>query len=64
MEVISDIEWKEFIDSNYVSLDVIEIIALRIIYNHVQTVREIAIYKEHSQRIENMIKKLKRNGIV
>lgn len=55
-KVISDIEWAEFIDCNTVSEDVIEVIALRIINSIEQTEREIAIYKEHSERIESKIK--------
>ena len=59
VEVISDLEWEDFVNDNYVSLDVIEVIALRIIGCFEQTDREIAIYKEHSKRIENKIKRLK-----
>ncbi len=59
--IISDLEWNDFVNDNYISTDIVEVIALRIIYGQQQTEREIAIYKEHSQRIENMIKKLKRN---
>jgi len=58
-EVISDREWNDFTDDNIVCEDVIEIIAIRIMYNHKQTDREIAIYKEHGARIEKKIKELK-----
>jgi hypothetical protein len=44
-EVISDLEWQDFVNDNYVSLDVIEVIALRIIGSFDLTTREIAIYK-------------------
>lgn len=63
MEVISDLEWKDFVELNYVSLDVIELIALRIISKHKQTPRELAIYIEHSDRIENKIKRLLREKL-
>ena len=58
-EVISDREWNEFTDDNFVSEDVIEIVAIRIMYNYEQTPRELAIYKEHSTRVESKIKNLK-----
>ena len=58
MEVISDIEWKEFINDNIVSDDVIEVVAIRITLNDILTTRELDIYKEHSKRIENKIKTL------
>jgi len=57
--IISDFEWNDFVNHNFVSIDVIEVIALRIISGAIQTDREIAIYKEHSKRIENKIKKIK-----
>jgi hypothetical protein len=57
--IISDFEWDDFVNHNFVSIDVIEVIALRIISGSAQTDREIAIYKEHSKRIENKIKKIK-----
>ena len=55
-KVITDNEWNNFIDTNFVSEDVIEIIALRIKYNHEQTEREIAVYKKHGKRIEEKLK--------
>ena len=56
---ITDKEWKEFIDENYVSNRTIHLISIRIINSQKQTDREIAIYKEHSERVEKMIKNLK-----
>lgn len=56
--IISDREWKDFVDYNIVSDDVIEVIAIRIIYQHIKTDREIAIYNEHSKRVEDKILKL------
>ena len=50
MLIISDIEWNEFIDENIVSQDVIDIIAIRIKYNFELTDRELAIYKERSEK--------------
>jgi hypothetical protein len=58
VKIISDIEWNEFVNDNIVTDDVIEVIAIRTILNKDLTEREIAIYKEHSQKIENKIKKL------
>jgi hypothetical protein len=57
-KIISDIEWTEFVNDNIVSDDVIEVIAIRTILNKKLTERELAIYKEHSQKVENKIKKL------
>lgn len=57
-EIISDIEWSDFVNHNIVSDDVIEVLAIRIVYQHIQTDREIAIYKEHSKKIEKKIKEL------
>lgn len=56
--IISDIEWSEFVNDNIVSDDVIEVISIRTILNKDLTERELAIYKEHSEKIENKIKKL------
>lgn len=58
MNIISDIEWKEFVDDGIVSQDIIDIISIRIKYNYELTDRELAIYKEKSFIIENNIKKL------
>ena len=58
IHVISDMEWQDFVDHNIVSDDVIEIIAIRIVFKHQQTDREIAIYNNHAARIENKIKHL------
>jgi hypothetical protein len=55
-KIISDIEWNEFVNNNIISDDIIEIIAIRIILNKKLTDRELSIYKEHSQKIENKIK--------
>ena len=57
-EVISDREWQEFVDDNFVSEDVVEVIAFRIKLKYTLTSRELDIYKEHSERIENKIKTL------
>ena len=56
--IISDREWNEFINDNFVCEDVIEVIAIRITFTKELTDRELAIYKEHSDRIENKIKEL------
>ena len=56
--IVSDIEWNEFVNDNIVSDDVIEVISIRTILNEDLTERELSIYNEHSQRIENKIKTL------
>ncbi|MCK9416502.1 hypothetical protein M0Q97_07585 [Candidatus Dojkabacteria bacterium] len=43
MNIISDIEWKEFVDDGIVSQDIIDIISIRIKYNYELTDRELAI---------------------
>lgn len=56
MNIISDIEWREFVDDGIVSQDIIDIISIRIKYDYELTDRELAIYKEKSLIIENNIK--------
>ena len=56
--MISDDDWNEFVDNNIVSDDVIKIIVEGIKCGREKTDREIAIYKEHSELIEKII----RNG--
>jgi len=56
--IISDREWNEFINDNFVCEDVIEVIAIRITFSKELTDRELGIYKEHSDRIEKKIKEL------
>ncbi len=55
-------EWQQFIDKNYVSNRTIHMIAIRIINSQVQSNWEIAIYKEHSERVEKMICNLKKHN--
>jgi hypothetical protein len=57
MELITDKDWNNFINYNRVSDDIIDIIALRIMSNKNLSIRELAIYQEHSKSIENLIKK-------
>lgn len=57
MEFITDKEWDNFINYNQISDDIIDIIALRIMSNKKLSIRELAIYQEHSKNIENLIKK-------
>lgn len=57
-KIISDIEWDEFVNNNIISEDIIEVIAIRIVLNKELTKRELSIYKEHSDKIENRIKNL------
>jgi len=56
--VVSDLEWEEFVNDNVVSVDVIEVIAIRIKIGAKLTEREIAIYKEKPTEIEKQIKNL------
>ena len=55
-KIISNIEWDEFVNDNIVSEDVIEVIAIRTMLNKKLTDRELSIYEEHSERIEDKIK--------
>jgi len=57
--MITDDHWEEFVNENNVCDDIIEFISIRIVSGSTLTEREVSIYKEHAERIENYIKKIK-----
>lgn len=55
--IITDIEWEIFVNENIVSEEILEIIAIRIISKCQMTKREISIYTQFNEDIENIISK-------
>ena len=54
-QVITDREWEEFVETGKVEDEILEIIATRIINWCELTEREIAIYDELNEQIEEII---------
>jgi hypothetical protein len=54
---ISENNWNNFVDNNNVSDIIINLIAEKIKLNYNLTIKELAIYYEHANRIENKLKK-------
>lgn len=56
IDLISDEEFQNFVSSNFISVSNLESIANKIIENKILSERELAVYSEKSNEIENLIK--------
>jgi hypothetical protein len=59
---LNDKEFTNFVDNNKVSKRILRSIAINIIEGRTLTTREVAIYQEKGEQIENIIKNGKRRS--